>query len=159
MEFEHGQNIDASLLKKCMHCFLFIVEKQNSSSTDGGTSTTAVQHTVTVNVHMHTSPANQIADPKSSANASRKANGKSSTPCISNLNSCVSFANEKTDPTIRRLPTTQKAVANAILKSDIVNDPNGCWFLHMDNRYAAPQLFAIMATNWNICAIGTCKAN
>eukprot|EP00957_Ditylum_brightwellii_P056988 4319004-Ditylum_brightwellii.AAC.2 len=30
-----------------------------------------------------------------------------------------------TDPTIRKLPTTQKDVANAILKSDIANDPNG----------------------------------
>eukprot|EP00957_Ditylum_brightwellii_P150350 11449012-Ditylum_brightwellii.AAC.1 len=43
--------------------------------------------------------------------------------------------------------TQQKAIANTILKSDVANDPNGCWFLYMDNRYAAPQLFAIMATN------------
>ena len=29
----------------------------------------------------------------------------------------------------------------------------------MDNRYAAPQLFALMLTNYNIRAVGTCKAN
>eukprot|EP00957_Ditylum_brightwellii_P077357 5878157-Ditylum_brightwellii.AAC.1 len=34
-------------------------------------------------------------------------------------------ANIDIDPTIRRLPTTQKAAANYILKSDIANDPNG----------------------------------
>eukprot|EP00957_Ditylum_brightwellii_P203677 15335751-Ditylum_brightwellii.AAC.1 len=62
------------------------------------------------------------------------------------------------DPTIRRLPTTQKAVTNAILKSGIANDPNGCRFLYMGNCYAAPQLLAIMATNWNICDVGSCKA-
>eukprot|EP00957_Ditylum_brightwellii_P044274 3359032-Ditylum_brightwellii.AAC.1 len=63
------------------------------------------------------------------------------------------------DPTIRRLQTTQKAVANAILESDIVNDSNRCRFLYMDNRYATPQLFAIMAMNWNTCAVDNCKAN
>ena len=29
----------------------------------------------------------------------------------------------------------------------------------MDNRYAAPQLFAMMTTEWNIRGVGTCKAN
>ena len=33
----------------------------------------------------------------------------------------------------RKLPTTQKAVANAILKSEIANDPNGSRHLLMDN--------------------------
>eukprot|EP00957_Ditylum_brightwellii_P112314 8563581-Ditylum_brightwellii.AAC.1 len=45
----------------------------NSSTTDGGNIITAVQHTATVNVHMHNSPANQNADPKSSANTSGQA--------------------------------------------------------------------------------------
>eukprot|EP00957_Ditylum_brightwellii_P067991 5162241-Ditylum_brightwellii.AAC.1 len=44
-------------------------------------------------------------------------------------------ANIDIDPTIRRLPTTQKSVVTAILKSDIVNDPN------------------------SICTVGTCKGN
>ena len=42
---------------------------------------------------------------------------------------------------VRSLPTTQKAVANSILKSGINNDKDGCRYLYMDNRYAAPQLF------------------
>eukprot|EP00957_Ditylum_brightwellii_P069844 5304128-Ditylum_brightwellii.AAC.1 len=72
MEFKHRPNIDAGLSKNCIYCLLLIVEKWNSSSTNGGTSTTAVQHTITVNVHMHTSPANQNTDPNSNANASRQ---------------------------------------------------------------------------------------
>eukprot|EP00957_Ditylum_brightwellii_P105579 8049517-Ditylum_brightwellii.AAC.1 len=86
-----------SAWQKCMHCLLLIVEKQNSETTDGGTNTTAVQHTVTMNVHMHTSPANQNTDLKSSVNTSKQANGKSSTPHVNNLNSHVSFADENTD--------------------------------------------------------------
>ena len=60
---------------------------------------------------------------------------------------------------VKHLPTTQKAVANAILKSGINNDPNGCRYMFMDNRYASPQLFAMMVTEWNIRGVGTCKAN
>ena len=68
-------------------------------------------------------------------------------------------ANIDIHPSVQALPTTQKAVANAILKADIDNDNHGCRFLFMDNRYAAPQLFAMMQTNWNIRGVGTCKAN
>eukprot|EP00957_Ditylum_brightwellii_P085523 6504904-Ditylum_brightwellii.AAC.2 len=45
---------------------------------------------------MHTSPANQNADPKSSANTNRQIDGKSSTPYMNNLNKGVSFADENT---------------------------------------------------------------
>ena len=58
----------------------------------------------------------------------------------------------------RNLPTTQKAVANAILKSKIDNDTDGVCYIFMDNQYGAPQLFAMMTTEWNICAVGTCTA-
>ena len=68
-------------------------------------------------------------------------------------------ANIDIHPIVRHLPTTQKAVANSILKSGIDNDEYGCRYLFMDNRYAAPQLFALMLTNYNIRAVGTCKAN
>ena len=68
-------------------------------------------------------------------------------------------ANIDIHPSVRHLPTTQKAVANAILKSQIGNDVDGCRYLFMDNRYAAPQLLALMLTNYNIRAVGTCKAN
>ena len=68
-------------------------------------------------------------------------------------------ANIDIHPSVRQLPTTQKAVANAILKSQIDNDKDGCRYLFMDNRYAAPQLLALMLTNNNIRAVGTWKAN
>ena len=69
------------------------------------------------------------------------------------------LANIDIDPLVRHLPTTQKAVANAILKSQINNDKDGCRYIMMDNRYAAPQLLAIMLTNYNIRGVGTCKAS
>ena len=68
-------------------------------------------------------------------------------------------ANIDVHPTVKHLPTTQKAVANSILKAGIDNDTNGCRYLFMDNRYAAPQPLALMLTNYNICAVRTCKAN
>ena len=68
-------------------------------------------------------------------------------------------ANIDIHPSIKHLPTTQKAVANAILKSGIDNDKDGCRYLFMDNRYAAPQLLALRLTNYNIRTVGTCKAN
>ena len=63
------------------------------------------------------------------------------------------------DNSLLHFPTTQKAVANAIVKSGIANDPNGCRYIFMDNRYACPQLFAILHASYNIRAVGTCKAN
>jgi hypothetical protein len=68
-------------------------------------------------------------------------------------------ANIDIDTTLHNLPTTQKAVANAIVKSGIANDPDGARYIFMDNRYAAPQLFGLMQTNYNIKGVGTCKAN
>ena len=60
---------------------------------------------------------------------------------------------------VKDLPTTQKAVTNAILKAGINNDVDGCHYIFMDNRYAAPQLLALMSKEWNIRAVGICQAN
>ena len=68
-------------------------------------------------------------------------------------------ANVNIHHSIRNLPTTQKAVVNAILKSGISNDINRCHHIFMDNCYAAPQLITLMLTNYNSRALGTCKAN
>ena len=57
------------------------------------------------------------------------------------------------------LPTTQKAVANALLKSGVANDPNGSRHIMMGNQYCAPQLLASMSTNWNCRGVGSCLAN
>lgn len=59
----------------------------------------------------------------------------------------------------KNLPTTEKAVTNAILKSQIDNDTDACQYIFMDNRYTAPQLFALMTTEWNLRGVGICKAN
>ena len=67
-------------------------------------------------------------------------------------------ANIDVSPTLHRLPTTQKAVANAIVKSQIANDRDGSRHIFMDNRHEAPQLFEIMITNYNLRGPGTCKA-
>jgi len=61
--------------------------------------------------------------------------------------------------TVKHLPTTQKAVANSILKARIDNDRDGCRHMFMENRYAAPQLFVLMLTNYNIRTVGICRAN
>ena len=68
-------------------------------------------------------------------------------------------ANIDIHPTLHKLPTTKKVVANAILKNRIDNDPNGSRRLYMDNRYASPQVFALMLSSYNLRAVGTCRAN
>ena len=60
---------------------------------------------------------------------------------------------------MKNLPTTQKAVANDILRSGISNGVDGCCYIFMDNRYAAPQLLVMMVATWNIRGIGTYRAN
>ena len=68
-------------------------------------------------------------------------------------------ANIYISPTLNRLPTTQKAVDNAIVKSQISNDKDGSRHAFVDNRHVASQLFATMLTNCNFRGSGTCKAS
>ena len=68
-------------------------------------------------------------------------------------------ANNDINLTLHELPTTQKAVANAILKSRIANDIHGCCRAFMDNWYCALELLALMFIDYNIQGVGTCKAN
>lgn len=67
-------------------------------------------------------------------------------------------ANIDIDRHLYHLPT-QKCVANAIIKSGIANDPDGCRYMYMDNRYVAPQLLALLTTSYNVMGVGTCKVN
>jgi len=53
----------------------------------------------------------------------------------------------------------KKDVANSILKSGIANEPDRCRYIHMDSRYVAPKLVALMLTNYNLRGVVTCKAN
>ena len=68
-------------------------------------------------------------------------------------------ANVDIDSVLKSLPTTQKAVANAIVQSGNANNTDGSRHIFMDNRYACPQLLALMLTNYNVRGVGTCKAN
>jgi hypothetical protein len=44
----------------------------------------------------------------------------------------------------RALPTTQKAVVNAVVSCGISTDPDGMREFYMDNRYTAPKLFVFL---------------
>ena len=68
-------------------------------------------------------------------------------------------ANIDIDAKVCHLPTTQKCVANALLQSNIANDPRGCWYGYFDSRYACPQLFAILLKEYDVRGGGTCKSN
>jgi hypothetical protein len=57
------------------------------------------------------------------------------------------------------LPTTQKAVVNAIISSGLVNDPDGSRELYMDNRYTSPALFILLREKYGILACGTIRSN
>jgi hypothetical protein len=57
------------------------------------------------------------------------------------------------------LPTTQKAVVNAIVLSGIANEPDGMREMYMDNRYSAPTLFVLLREKYNILACGTVQSN
>ena len=59
----------------------------------------------------------------------------------------------------RGLPTTQKAVANAILKPQIENYPNGCRYMFLENIYKSPHLLEFMTSEWNIRAVGAFREN
>jgi hypothetical protein len=53
------------------------------------------------------------------------------------------------DPSCFNLPTTMKAVANAVIKADLStgsNDANGYRVISLDNRYQCPQLAYLLLT-------------
>lgn len=60
---------------------------------------------------------------------------------------------------IKSLPTTQKAVANAVMQSGIGNDPDGMRRLFMDNRYTAAPLFILLRERFDILCAGTTRKN
>jgi hypothetical protein len=57
------------------------------------------------------------------------------------------------------LPTTQKAVVNAVISSGIANNPDGMHEIYMDNRYSAPTLFMLLQEKYQILACGTIRTN
>ena len=57
------------------------------------------------------------------------------------------------------LPTTQKAVVNAIVMSGLSNDPFGKRKLYKDNRYTALELFVLLRDKYQILLCGTIRNN
>ena len=67
--------------------------------------------------------------------------------------------NIKIHPSLHNLTTTQKYVANTIIKSGIENYTHGSRNIFIDNRYVSPQFFTLMESNYNLRLVGTCIAN
>ena len=57
------------------------------------------------------------------------------------------------------LPTTQKAVVNAIVSSRLHNDTDGMREIYMDNRYSSPSLFVLLREKYHVLACGTIRSN
>ena len=62
-------------------------------------------------------------------------------------------------PSLHNLSTTQKSVANTIIKSGITNDTRGSRHICMDNKYDNPQVFSLIESNYNTSEVGICRAN
>jgi Transposase IS4 len=60
---------------------------------------------------------------------------------------------------VRSLPTTQKAVLNAVLSTDMHNEVHGARHIAMDNRYQSPQLAFVLRQKFKILSTGTCRKN
>ena len=60
---------------------------------------------------------------------------------------------------LNNLPTTQKDVANDIIKSGIENYPHGYRHIYMGNQYDSIQLCALMKINYDLRAVGTFISN
>ena len=53
------------------------------------------------------------------------------------------------------MPTTQKAVVNAIIQAKLGKDPDDMRRMFMDNRYTAAQLLILLREQLDILGSGT----
>jgi Transposase IS4 len=60
---------------------------------------------------------------------------------------------------VRTLPTTQKAVMNAVLSTGMHNEVHGARHIALDNRYQCPELAFLLREKFKIYSTGTCRAN
>ena len=68
-------------------------------------------------------------------------------------------ANINIKPEIRGVPTTQKAVLNAVLQTEMDKCVDGARLIAMDNRYMCAQLCSILHSKYGIESVGTTKTN
>ena len=57
------------------------------------------------------------------------------------------------------MPTTQKALANAVIQSLVTNDPKGYRAVFSDNRYSSFELSIYMREKLQILTAGTIRKN
>jgi Transposase IS4 len=60
---------------------------------------------------------------------------------------------------VRKLPTTQKAVLNAVLTTKMHQEVNGARHIALDNRYQCPELAFVLRQKFKIYSTGTCRKN
>jgi len=60
---------------------------------------------------------------------------------------------------IKGVPTTQKAVINAVLQTEMHNDVDGARTIALDNRYQCPELAVLLRLRYNVYTAGTCRRN
>ena len=58
-------------------------------------------------------------------------------------------------PSLQKIPTTKKYVANYIINSGIANGPHGSRHIYMENQYAFIKLFSLMESNYNMREVVT----
>jgi Transposase IS4 len=60
---------------------------------------------------------------------------------------------------VRSMPTTQKAVLNAVLQTNMHQEVEGARHISLDNRYQCPQLALLLRQKFKINSTGTCRKN
>ena len=60
---------------------------------------------------------------------------------------------------IHQLPTTQKAVVNAVIKYGDTMEPDGMQCLFMDNRYQCSELVILLRNSYHVLSCGTTRKN
>ena len=68
-------------------------------------------------------------------------------------------ANVGIHKSIKNLPTTQKAMTNALIGSMVTNDPNGYRAVFSDNRYSSFELAVYIREKLKILTAGTICRN
>jgi Transposase IS4 len=63
------------------------------------------------------------------------------------------------DRSVRCLPTTQKAVLNAVLSTGMHTETHGARHIALDNRYQCPELAFLLRQKFKILLTGTCRQN
>ena len=67
-----------------------------------------------------------------------------------------SLVNINIDLFICHISITENVIIYTTLKSQIINDKDGCRYLMINDKYVMPQLLALTLINHNIGGVSTC---